>query len=78
MRVLVFVGKALLLVILPVVFYVVSTIVITALFAVVSALSGYEYMQAFKNILEATSLIMFFVTIIAVIGYFAVNADEYN
>lgn len=78
MRVLEFVGKALLLVILPVVFYVVSTVVITALFAVVGALSGHDYIQSFKSILEATSLIMFFGTIIGVMGYFAVNADKYN
>ena len=72
MRVINYIGKALLTVILPVAFCVVSTIIISALFASIGALMGWNtYQSCFQGALEFVVVVMAFITLFGTIMYFA-------
>lgn len=77
MRAINFIGKALLIVILPVAFCVVSTIIITALFSSIGALMGNNTFQAcFQAGLDYVIVIMVFVSMIGTIMYFAMEEGQ--
>lgn len=77
MRVLEFIGKALLIVILPVAFCVVSSIIITALISSIGALIGHDTFQTcFQSGLEITVTIMAFVSVLGTLFYFASEEES--
>lgn len=77
MRAIKYIGKALLIVILPVAFCVVSTIIITALFSSIGALMGNStFQECFQSGLDYTIVIMVFVTMIGTIMYFATEGGQ--
>lgn len=77
MRAINFIGKALLIVILPVAFCAVSSIIITALMASIGALMGHNTFQScFQHALEFVSVVMMFVTFIGTLYYFATEGEE--
>lgn len=72
-----FIGKALLLVVLPVAFCAVSSIIITALMASIGALMGHNTFQScFQHALEFVSVVMMFVTFIGTLYYFATEEGQ--
>jgi len=74
MKVTKYIGKALLIVTLPVAFCVVSTIVISLLFASMGALMNYNTFQVcFQKSLECVVVGMSFITIIGTFAYLALE-----
>jgi hypothetical protein len=72
MRVINYIGKALLTVILPVAFCVVSSIIISALFASIGALMDHNTFQScFQGALEFVVCVMTLITLVGTIMYFA-------
>jgi hypothetical protein len=77
MRAIKYIGKALLTVILPVAFCVVSTVIITALFSSIGALMGNStFQECFQAGLDYTIVIMVFVTLVGTIMYFATEEGQ--
>lgn len=72
-----FIGKALLLVVLPVAFCAVSSIIITALMASIGALMGHNTFQScFQHALGFVSVVMMFFTFIGTLYYFATEEGQ--
>jgi uncharacterized membrane protein YhdT len=72
------IGKLLLMVVSPFVFFVVGSILISAVIALLGALSGYNsYGECFRGAVMSTPMIftMFIVTVIAIISY-TVDNDQ--
>lgn len=77
MKAIKYIGKALLIVILPVAFCAVASIIITALMASIGALMGHNTFQScFQHALEFVSVVMVCVTMIGTIMYFVTEEGQ--
>lgn len=73
------IGKLLLMVVSPFVFFVIGSILISAVIALLGALSGYNsYTECFKGAVMSTPMIfiMSIITIIVIITYTTDNEDK--
>lgn len=72
MRTAQYIGKALLIVVLPVAFIVVTSITISALFGLIGNLMGHNtFVNCFQSILGGVTIVMSLITLVATISYFA-------
>jgi hypothetical protein len=72
MRTAQYIGKMLLTVVLPVAFTVLTSITISALFALIGNLIGHNsFVSCFQSVLMGVTVVMSLVTMIATINYFA-------
>ncbi len=72
MRTAQYIGKMLLTVVLPVAFTVLTSITISALFALIGNLIGHNsFVSCFQGVLMGVTVVMSLVTMIATINYFA-------
>jgi hypothetical protein len=72
MRTAQYIGKTLLTVVIPVAFTVLTSITISALFALIGSLMGHNtFVSCFQGMLMGITVVMSLVTMIATIAYFA-------
>lgn len=72
MRTAQYIGKALLIVVLPVAFIVMTSITISALFGLIGNLMGHNtFISCFQGMLGGVTVVMSLITLIATINYFA-------
>jgi hypothetical protein len=70
MKYIIYLGKSLLMIVVPVVFAVVSSIIIAGLFALVGSLMGHNtFVNCFQNILGNVSFVMAIITLFMWLAY---------
>jgi hypothetical protein len=77
MKNIIYFGKALLVIVVPVVFAIVSAIIISALFSSVGALMGHNtFVSCFQNMLGDVTFVMSTITLFLWIVYLVTNAES--
>lgn len=77
MKTIIYFGKALLVIVVPVVFAIVSAIIISALFSFVGALMGHNtFVSCFQNMLGDVTFVMSAITLFLWIVYLVMDADS--
>lgn len=77
MKNIIYFGKALLVIVVPVVFAIVSAIIISALFSFVGSLMGHNtFVSCFQNMLDDVTFVMSVITLFLWIVYLVNNAES--